>query len=195
MSRARSRGRVPRSAKHIAETLTKVHALPAVEGRGRGDPSVPRWGSTPASTPVEGAIAWARKIAGDAVGHVPDLAAVLGVRASAGKTVVCHADLKGEHIFVSEDGTRVTALIDWADMTIADPAVDFAGLVIWSEDRRSRAPGDRRRTRARRIEGTLDRARRSLARAGLLTYCEAVLEGRERGIEDDHRAAARRRVQ
>ena len=85
------------------------------------------------------------------------------------------ADLKGEHIFVSEDGTRVTALIDWEDMTIADPAMDFAGLVIWLGPSFARqviaaykGPAD---------EGTLDRAVFFLARAGLLTYCEAVLEG------------------
>ena len=45
--------------------------------------------------------------------------------------VLCHADLKGEHLFVSEDGTRLTAIVDWADAAIADPAADLAGLAIW----------------------------------------------------------------
>jgi aminoglycoside phosphotransferase (APT) family kinase protein len=163
-------------AKHIAETLTKVHAMPASKARAAGiRPS--KVGLDTGIDTGEGAIAWARKIAGDAVDTFLISPLSSGAR-SAGKKVVCHADLKGEHIFVSEDGTRVTALIDWEDMTIADPAMDFAGLVIWLGPSFARqviaaykGPAD---------EGTLDRAV-FLARAGLLTYCEAVLEGRERG--------------
>jgi aminoglycoside phosphotransferase (APT) family kinase protein len=163
-------------AKHIAETLTKVHAMPASKARAAGiRPS--KVGLDTGIDTGEGAIAWARKVAGDAVDTF--LISPLSSDArSAGKTVVCHADLKGEHIFVSEDGTRVTALIDWEDMTIADPAKDFAGLVIWLGPSFARqviaaykGPAD---------EGTLDRAV-FIARAGLLNYCEAVLEGRERG--------------
>lgn len=163
-------------AKHIAETLTKVHSLPVAKARSAGV----RPSKIDLDTGIdtgEGAIAWARKVAGDAVDTF--LISPLSSEArTPGKAVVCHADLKGEHIFVSEDGTRVTALIDWADMTIADPATDFAGLVIWLGPSFAReviaaykGPAD---------EGTLDRAV-FLARAGLLTYCEAVLEGRERG--------------
>ena len=123
-------------AKHIAETLTKVHALPLSKAKTAGiRPS--KVGLDTGIDTGEGAIAWARKIAGDAVDTFL-ISPLPSAARNAGKSVVCHADLKGEHIFVSEDGTRVTALIDWADMTIADPAVDFAGLVIWL-DRRSRA--------------------------------------------------------
>jgi hypothetical protein len=164
-------------AKHIAETLTKVHTLPTAKARAAGI----RPSKIDLDTGIdtgEGAIAWARKVAGDAVDTF--LISPLSSSArTAGKAVVCHADLKGEHVFVSEDGTRVTALIDWADMTISDPARDFAGLVIWLGPSFAReviaaykGPVD---------EGTLDRAV-FLARAGLLSYCEAILEGRERGV-------------
>ena len=163
-------------AKHIAETLTKVHALPLSKAKTAGiRPS--KVGLDTGIDTGEGAIAWARKIAGDAVDTFL-ISPLPSAARNAGKSVVCHADLKGEHIFVSEDGTRVTALIDWADMTIADPAVDFAGLVIWLGPSFAReviaayrGPVD---------EGTLDRAV-FVARAGLFTYCEAVLEGRENG--------------
>jgi aminoglycoside phosphotransferase (APT) family kinase protein len=163
-------------AKNIAETLTKVHTMPAAKARSAGiKPS--KVALDTGIDPGEAAVAWARKIAGDAVDTFL-ISPLPSTARTAGKAVVCHADLKGEHIFVSEDGTRVTALIDWADMVIADPAVDFAGLVIWLGPSFAReviaaykGPAD---------EGTLDRAV-FLARAGLLDYCEAVLEGRERG--------------
>jgi aminoglycoside phosphotransferase (APT) family kinase protein len=40
--------------------------------------------------------------------------------------VPCHRDLRGTHVFTSRD--RVTALIDWTDAGLDDPAIDFAGL-------------------------------------------------------------------
>ena len=45
--------------------------------------------------------------------------------------VLCHADLKGEHIIVSEQADAVLGVIDWADCTVTDPLVDFTGLTIW----------------------------------------------------------------
>lgn len=45
--------------------------------------------------------------------------------------VLCHADLKGEHILVSERNDAVVGVIDWSDCTITDPLLDFARLMIW----------------------------------------------------------------
>ncbi|MFF5716460.1 aminoglycoside phosphotransferase family protein [Streptomyces buecherae] len=42
---------------------------------------------------------------------------------------LCHLDIKGEHLLVSDDG-RVTGVLDWTDAAIADPAEDIAGLAI-----------------------------------------------------------------
>jgi aminoglycoside phosphotransferase (APT) family kinase protein len=44
---------------------------------------------------------------------------------------LCHADLKGEHILVSQDGHEVAGVLDWADAAITDPLLDFARLMIW----------------------------------------------------------------
>ncbi len=44
---------------------------------------------------------------------------------------LCHTDLKGEHILVERTGARITGVIDWADIAIDDPAVDFGSLAIW----------------------------------------------------------------
>ncbi len=75
---------------------------------------------------------------------------------------------------MSEDGTRLTAIVDWADAAIADPAADLAGLAIWlgpafvREVLRSYAgPAD---------EGTYHRAV-FLARAGLLGFLDEQLAG------------------
>ena len=45
--------------------------------------------------------------------------------------VLCHADLKGEHIIISEQADAVLGVIDWADCTVTDPLLDFTGLTIW----------------------------------------------------------------
>ncbi|MFD4998942.1 aminoglycoside phosphotransferase family protein [Streptomyces buecherae] len=42
---------------------------------------------------------------------------------------LCHLDIKGEHLLVSDDG-RVTGVLDWTDAAIGDPAEDIAGLAI-----------------------------------------------------------------
>ena len=55
------------------------------------------------------------------------------------RSVLCHTDLKGEHVFVDARATRVTAIIDWADAEVCDPALDLAGLTIWQGPRFVRA--------------------------------------------------------
>jgi aminoglycoside phosphotransferase (APT) family kinase protein len=42
-----------------------------------------------------------------------------------------HYDLGEEHVLVAEDGSRVTGILDWGDVGLGDPAVDFAGLWTW----------------------------------------------------------------
>lgn len=39
-----------------------------------------------------------------------------------------HCDLGCEHILIGEDGTTVTGLIDFEDVTIGDPTIDFVGI-------------------------------------------------------------------
>lgn len=41
-----------------------------------------------------------------------------------------HCDLGCEHILIGEDGTTVTGLIDFEDVTIGDPAIDFVGIFV-----------------------------------------------------------------
>lgn len=162
-------------ARQTASMLSALHATPLRPLSGAGVPS--REHDLEAGVDVgAGAVEWADRVAGASVDRfladpIPD-----GV-GSPGKAVLCHGDLKGEHVFVSEDGTRVTAVIDWADMAIADPAVDLAGLAIWLGPSfvaevltHYTGPAD---------EGTYDRAV-YLARAGLLRFLDSQLTGGER---------------
>ena len=41
-----------------------------------------------------------------------------------------HCDLGCEHILIGEDGTTVTGLIDFEDVTIGDPTIDFVGIFV-----------------------------------------------------------------
>jgi aminoglycoside phosphotransferase (APT) family kinase protein len=89
--------------------------------------------------------------------------------------VLCHTDLKGEHVFVADGMETVTSIIDWADVEVSDPAMDLAGLVIWLGPtlvgRVARAYGST-------DVGIVERAV-WLARAGLVRYWDGVLNGTE----------------
>jgi aminoglycoside phosphotransferase (APT) family kinase protein len=43
-----------------------------------------------------------------------------------------HHDLAAEHILLDEAGANVTGVIDWGDVGIVDPTVDFVGLFTWA---------------------------------------------------------------
>lgn len=45
-------------------------------------------------------------------------------------SVVQHADLKGEHIFIDASTGHVTGIIDWSDTQIGHPGTDIGGLAI-----------------------------------------------------------------
>jgi aminoglycoside phosphotransferase (APT) family kinase protein len=157
----------------VGAALSALHAIPlkAAERAGVGA----RGGSLDAGVELgdEGA-AWAGRVVGPSldaflVDPIPPSALTEGVH------VLCHGDLKGEHIFVSEDGRRLTAVIDWADASIGDPAQDFAGLVIWL------GPGFAREALGSYTgpadDGTFDRAV-FFARQGLLGLLDRRLAGR-----------------
>ena len=42
-----------------------------------------------------------------------------------------HRDLAAEHILVDPDTKQVTGIIDWSEISISDPAIDFAGMFHW----------------------------------------------------------------
>jgi aminoglycoside phosphotransferase (APT) family kinase protein len=61
----------------------------------------------------------------------PYLRGAVVVPPSTAALVTSHADVKGEHLFVSADGATLTGVIDWSDAAVCDPANDLGNLLIW----------------------------------------------------------------
>ena len=53
--------------------------------------------------------------------------------------VLVHNDLAAEHVLCDPGSGLPTGVIDWSDMALGDPVVDFAGLFHWGGDRFARA--------------------------------------------------------
>ncbi len=112
-------------ADHIGILLGTLHQVGADEAHmlGAGTRTV----SFEVQSLGDAAVSAMTEIAGDAVTRFlssppPETSA---------RRTLCHTDIKGEHIFVDDQHRRVTAMIDWADTEVCDPAKDYAGLVIW----------------------------------------------------------------
>lgn len=52
----------------------------------------------------------------------------------AGPPCFCHGDLLPEHVLIDGDPPQISGIIDWADMLIGDPAMDFVGLWLMLGD-------------------------------------------------------------
>ena len=159
-------------ARDVAAALSTLHATPLKRARAAG--AKKRVLDLDAMMDIDQkAIAYASRVVGDAI----DRFLVDPFPAEArqgGAWVLCHGDVKGEHLYVSEDGGRLTGIVDWADLAISDPALDLAGLVIWLGEDFLRAVLDLYTGPA--DEGTLPRAL-FLARAGLLGFLQLQLAG------------------
>jgi len=132
---------------------------------------------------TDAAIEATTAIAGDAVSQFLDERPPKG----GARRVLCHTDLKGEHLFVDEGASRLTAVIDWADAEVSDPAIDLAGVVGWLGPAFAREVAGRSGSGAGSSSGSgsvwddpqlADRAI-WLARAGILAYWNLVVTGRE----------------
>jgi hypothetical protein len=42
-----------------------------------------------------------------------------------------HSDLAAEHILLDPATHQVTGIIDWSEISVGDPAIDFAGMFHW----------------------------------------------------------------
>ncbi|MGE5226222.1 MAG: phosphotransferase family protein [Planctomycetaceae bacterium] len=95
--------------------------------------------------------------------------------AASARRALCHTDLKGEHVFVDETRRRLTAVIDWSDAEVCDPAKDLAGFAIWLGPAFVRDVA----VELDEVDPTLAERAIWLGRRGLREYWEAVLAGRE----------------
>jgi aminoglycoside phosphotransferase (APT) family kinase protein len=53
--------------------------------------------------------------------------------------VLTHYDLAAEHVLLDVNDGKATGVIDWGDVSIGDPTVDFFGLFTWGGDSLVRA--------------------------------------------------------
>jgi hypothetical protein len=170
-------------ASSIGSFLERLHEIGEREARaaGIGDRIV----SYEQPSVMQATIDVTTAIAGDAVSRfflvAPPSAEV--------RRVLCHTDLKGEHLFVDRSCSGLTAVIDWADAEVSDPALDVAGIVGWL------GPSVARDVVAASGSQGPHLADRAiwLARAGILRYWNLVVAGDEQAplpvIESQLRAA------
>lgn len=117
----------------IARFLSALHAFPIADAERAG---VPR-------QPLDEMVQEVRQ---DALADLPRVQAVApeaplagwqrfigaGVeRPGTSREVLLHNDFAAEHVLIDPAGAGITGVIDWSDMAIGDPLVDFAGLFHW----------------------------------------------------------------
>lgn len=148
-------------ALHAPERVSPVLAALPVDPIGRSDPA------------RQAGRAAERLAALEAAGHAPGaLAASAGLRAAAAALapgegrVLVHGDLHPRHVLV--DGERATAVIDWGDTAIGDPAVDL--MIAWA----GFDPPERELLLA--AYGPVPADRRTRARATALAVCAALAQ-------------------
>ena len=175
------RSAVPTLVEHVAFVIGSIHAIPTRTARAHGLETEDASEERP-FTPDAATVERVRSVIGDAIERFLDQPSPPGFA----RTVTCHRDLKGEHIFLSPSLDKVMSLIDWADACVTDAAHDIAGIAI------CRGPSFARAVVAAMNEPA-DTAERGifLARQGLLRYLDAVSRGKEasRVIESQLRIA------
>jgi aminoglycoside phosphotransferase (APT) family kinase protein len=103
------------------------------------------------------------------------------------RRVLCHTDVKGEHVFVDEHGAAVRAIIDWADTEVCDPARDYAGIIDWLGPSFGRAVIDA----SGEPDPTLFERALWLSRAGMFEW----MHDSQIGVEDAPESLLRQQIQ
>lgn len=117
----------------LGRLLSALHAFPIAEATGAGVPE----------ERLDALIAGVRD---DALGDLPRVSGTdpgapidrwrpfieAGVApCGSGRRTLVHNDLAAEHVLLDPDAPAITGVIDWSDIAISDPVVDFAGLFHW----------------------------------------------------------------
>lgn len=124
----------PAVAAQLGAFLSALHAVPLAEGL--------RVGLTPQPMEEpEPLLAATRRYAATVQRELPGFVDELMRRYLSGSVslpppspsdlFVCHADIKGEHVIVSDAADAVIGVIDWTDACLTDRLLDFTGLMIW----------------------------------------------------------------
>lgn len=121
-------------ARQLGEFLTALHRFPVSDAQQLGTETSrieDHFDEVRAS--ALGLLPVVRRVAsGDLIDHVQRyLESLRALAAAPWPLVLTHHDLHAEHVLLSETGNQVTGVIDWGDVSIADPTVDFVGLFTW----------------------------------------------------------------
>jgi aminoglycoside phosphotransferase (APT) family kinase protein len=124
----------PAVCQELAAFLGALHAVPGalarscgVEHHGWRLPSRMRQRALAALAELEGTLGAAEQAACRAFVEVGCEEATATTPGQSGWRLL-HNDLSGEHVLLDDRRRHVTGIIDWSDVEIGDPAVDFAGV-------------------------------------------------------------------
>jgi aminoglycoside phosphotransferase (APT) family kinase protein len=168
-------------ARRLAAFVTALHAVPAAEAIALGVPERPPRDPLDARDrharvwrEVRGAVPAALAARGDAFfAAPPPPEAAFPLR-------LTHADVTYDHVLLTPDGRDVAGVIDWGDVSVGDPAWDFAGLLAWFGEPFARRVLDRYGVPA--DPGLLGRIRRGAVYASSAALWWGVRGGRPRDV-------------
>lgn len=116
----------------LARALSALHAFPLDAARSAGVPEQPlEVVLTEVRTDALDDLPRVREIAPDAPIERWHAFIEAGVEAVNRPGVLVHNDFAAEHVLVDPHSHAITGIIDWSDIAISDPVVDFAGLFHW----------------------------------------------------------------
>ena len=116
----------------LARALSALHAFPLGAARSAGVPDQPLETCLgDVRTDALDDLRRVREIAPDAPVERWRALIEAGVDVVDGPRVLVHNDFAAEHVLVDPLSRAMTGIIDWSDIAISDPAVDFAGLFHW----------------------------------------------------------------
>jgi aminoglycoside phosphotransferase (APT) family kinase protein len=124
----------PALAGQLGRFLSRLHAFPIEEAEEYGVPTEPLDGAPSLLHGVTRFASLVQEAHPDLVGGEPWRYLTGRARlppAGEPSLVFSHADLKGEHLILSPSAPSIEGIVDWADMCLTDPLLDFTGLMIW----------------------------------------------------------------
>jgi aminoglycoside phosphotransferase (APT) family kinase protein len=129
-------------ARQIGEFLTALHRFPVAEAQrfGAEISRMEDYFDEVRASALDGLPVVGRVAPSDLIDRVQRyLESLRALAAAPWPLVLTHHDLHAEHVLLNTTADRVTGVIDWGDVSIADPTVDFVGLFTWGGESLVRA--------------------------------------------------------
>jgi aminoglycoside phosphotransferase (APT) family kinase protein len=123
----------PEVAPALGRFLRVLHAFPVAEAEAKGARRETRWLPATYRERVRGQAtpAWQARLPAALARACEDFLDAAAPPDPTGPGCLIHGDLEAEHVIVDVEHGTLAGVIDWDDLSIADPARDFAGLWAW----------------------------------------------------------------